>query len=31
VNGRDSLALREDLYYRPVAAYTVILAYARSY
>ena len=31
VNGRDSLALREDLYFTPVAAYTVILAYARSY
>jgi hypothetical protein len=31
VNGRDSLALREDLYSRPAMVFTVILAYARNF
>ena len=31
VNGRDSLALREDLYFRPATVFTVILAYARNF
>ncbi|HEX7573642.1 MAG TPA: hypothetical protein VF514_11150 [Bacteroidota bacterium] len=31
VNGRDSLALRESLYFTPARAYTVIAAYARNF
>jgi hypothetical protein len=31
VNGRDSLALRDNLYFRPSMAYTVIVAYARNF
>ena len=31
VNGRDSLALRESLYYAPAMVYTVIVAYARNF
>lgn len=31
VNGRDSLALRESLYFAPAMAHTVIVAYARNF
>jgi hypothetical protein len=31
VNGRDSLALRESLYFMPTLAYTVIIAYAKNF
>jgi hypothetical protein len=31
LNGRDSLTLREPLYYFPAEAYTVTSAYARNF
>ena len=31
VNGRDSLSLREDLYFRPATVFTGFLAYARTF